>query len=88
VQLIAPCDLTPGVTSEGEIVVEGVYVYRFVTDEELTEGGFDLRCTKGAGEKPRSVVVAISNMPTGDMTFFDSPYTFRVLNTGSGKKPG
>ena len=88
VQLIAPCDLTPGVTSEGEIVVEGVHVYRFATDEELTEAGFDLRCTKGGGEKPRSVVVAISNMPTGDMTFFDSPYTFRVLNTGSGKKSG
>jgi hypothetical protein len=85
VQLVSGCDLTPGVDSEGEIVDGGLYVYRFVTDGTLEEAGFDMRCTKGGGSAPRSVVVAISNMPTGEMTFFDSPYTFRVSNTGSGK---
>ena len=85
VQLIAPCDVTPGVTSEGETVVGSLYVYRFVTDSTLSKSGFDLRCTK-VGGKSRPVVVAISNLPTGQLTFFDSPYSFRVTNTGSGSK--
>jgi hypothetical protein len=85
VQLIAGCDLTPGVTSEGETVDGQLYVYRFVTDSKLAKSGFDLRCTKGGG-KTRPVVVAISNLPTGQLTFFDSPYSFRLSNTGSGSK--
>jgi hypothetical protein len=85
VQLIAPCDLTPGVTSPGEIVEGGLHVYRYVTDGKLTQNGFDMRCTK-VGGKTRPIVVAISNMPTGAMTFFDAPYTFRLSNTGSGSK--
>jgi hypothetical protein len=85
IQLIAGCDLTPGVTSEGEIVEGGLHVYRFVTESTLSKSGFDLRCTK-VGGKTRPVVAAISNLPTGQLTFFDSPYSFRLSNTGSGAK--
>jgi bacillopeptidase F (M6 metalloprotease family) len=85
VQIISDCDLTPGVTSDGEIVDGGTYVYRFLTDGDLSEAGFDMRCTK-VGGKTRPVVVAISNLPTGQLTYFDSPYDFRLTNTGSGAK--
>jgi hypothetical protein len=87
VQVISPCDLTPGVTSEGESVTGGLYVYRYLTDSTLAKSGFDLRCTK-VGGKTRPVAVAISNLPTGQLTFFDSPYSFRLSNTGSGSKSG
>ena len=33
-----------------------------------------------------SVVVAISNLPTGQLTYFDSSYDFRLTNTGSGAR--
>ena len=51
----------------------------------LAKSGFDLRCTK-VGGKTRPIVAAISNLPTGQLTFFDSPYSFRLSNTGSGSK--
>ena len=87
VQVISGCDLTPGVTSDFEIVEGGLYVYRFMTDDEISQAGFDMRCTK-VGGKSRPVVVAISNLPTGQLTYFDSSYDFRLTNTGSGAKTG
>ena len=32
-----------------------------------------------------SVVVAISNLPTGDLTYLDADYVFRVTNTSNKK---
>jgi hypothetical protein len=61
----------------------GLYVYRFLTDDEISQAGFDTRCTK-VGGRTRPVVVAISNLPTGQLTYFDSSYDFRLTNTGSG----
>ena len=59
VQLLSPCDLTPGTTSEGEIVDNaGNHVYRFEGDS-IHEAGFVttcLRSTKGA------VTAVISNL--------------------------
>ena len=85
VQLIAGCDLTPGVDSTFEIQEGDIYVYRFTTDDEIHQAGLDMRCTK-VGGKTRPVVAAISNLPTGQLTFFDSSYTFRLTNTGNGAK--
>jgi hypothetical protein len=87
VQVIAPCDLTPGTTGANEIVVDGLYVYRYTTDSALSVTGLDTRCAR-VGGKSRPIVVAISNLPTGALTYFDAPYTFRVSNTGSGAKSG
>jgi hypothetical protein len=83
VQVIAPCDLTPGTTGTNEIVVGDLHVYRYTTDSALSVKGLDTRCAR-VGGKSRPIVVAISNLPTGDLTYFDAPYTFRVSNTGSG----
>ena len=83
VQMIAPCDLTPGVASAGESTSGGVYVYRF-TGSLVQQKGFSTKCLK-AGAKA-SVTVAISNLPTGLLSVFDQPYVFRVSNTGSGSK--
>jgi hypothetical protein len=83
VQVLSGCDLTPGVDSDFEIVEGGLYVYRFLTDDEISPAGFDMRCTK-VGGRTRPVVVAISNLPTGQLTYFDSSYDFRLTNTGSG----
>jgi hypothetical protein len=81
-QIISPCDLTPGVTSTGETVEEGVYLYRFEGDL-IQQSGFSTECLRST---KRSVTVAISNLPTGDIAVLDADYVFRVTNTGNGKK--
>ena len=83
VQLLSPCDLTPGTTSEGEIVdSEGNHVYRFEGDS-IQESGFDttcLRSTKG------SVTVVISNLTSGDIQVLDADYDFRLFgSSGRGR---
>ncbi|HEX5165195.1 MAG TPA: hypothetical protein VFV93_07365, partial [Thermomicrobiales bacterium] len=83
-QIIAPCDLTPGATTDGEIVDNaGNYVYRFEGDD-ISVSGFSTKCLNGPGKK--TITVAISNMPGGLINFLDAPYTFRVTNTGNKKK--
>jgi hypothetical protein len=67
--------------------VDGLHVYRYTTDSALSVTGLDTRCAR-VGGKSRPIVVAISNLPTGALTYFDAPYTFRVSNTGSGAKSG
>ena len=80
VQVISPCDLTPGATSTGEIVDdEGNYVYRF-EGNEISQAGFSTSCLKGTKD---TFTVAISNMPTGDIQVLDADYRFRL--TGSVK---
>jgi hypothetical protein len=75
--VLSPCDLSPGVATPGESFVDGMYLYRLGDDVELT--GLSSRCL---GNKGRFTVV-ISNMPTGDLTFLDADYFFRVTNTSN-----
>lgn len=78
VQLLSPCDLTPGSMTEGEIVDdEGSHVYRFEGDS-IEESGFVttcLRSTKG------EVTVVISNLTSGDIQVLDADYRFRLLGS-------
>jgi hypothetical protein len=79
VQILSPCDLTPGRTSTGEIVEDGTYVYRFEGDT-IHETGFDTSCL---GTKEHFTVV-VSNLTSGDIQVLDADYKLRV--TGSNKK--
>jgi len=78
VQVLSPWDLTPGVTSTGEIVDnQGNYVYRYEGDS-ISVSGFSTACLRGTqGE----VTVVISNMTSGDIQVLDADYFFRL--TGS-----
>jgi hypothetical protein len=82
VQIVSPCDLSPGITSTGEMQDEAGFVYRFEGDE-INASGFTTQCMNGT---KASVLVAISNLPTGDLTTLDADYEFRVTNTGNKKK--
>jgi hypothetical protein len=79
IQIIAPCDLTPGVDSIGEIADVAGFIYRFEGDE-IAASGFDTSCLRST--KGRLAAV-ISNLPTGDLTFLDADYTFVLSNTGN-----
>ena len=81
IQIISPCDLTPGVVSTGEIVDAAGFVYRFEGDY-IEQAGFNTKCLGGQGR----IAVVVSNLPTGDLTFLDADYLFRLTNTGGGKK--
>jgi hypothetical protein len=82
VQLLSPCDLTPGRVSAGELTDgEGNYVYRFEGDS-LSASGFSSRCLGGQ----ESVTAVISNMTTGDIQVLDADYLFRLTGTGKGQK--
>ncbi|MEO8246856.1 MAG: hypothetical protein ABI622_07005, partial [Chloroflexota bacterium] len=81
IQIISPCDLTPGVDSFGEIVDTAGFVYRFEGDL-IEEAGFSTKCLGGQGR----IAVVISNLPTGDLTFLDADYSFQLTNTGNKKK--
>jgi hypothetical protein len=61
---------------------EAGFVYRFEGDE-INASGFTTQCMNGT---KASVLVAISNLPTGDLTTLDADYEFRVTNTGNKKK--
>jgi hypothetical protein len=75
VQVIASCDLTPG--GDEEITDDaGNYVYRYI-DNEFRTATFTTRCANG---KQADFVVAISNMPTGDLVFLDADYDYRLIN--------
>jgi hypothetical protein len=82
-QIVASCDLTPGVTSAGEIVdLGGSYVYRFEGDS-ITAAGLSTKCANGPD---RDFATLVSNMPTGDLQFLDADYTLTVTNTGNGRR--
>jgi hypothetical protein len=73
-QVISPCDLTPGRVSTGEITDDaGNYVYRLEGDL-IRESGFSSKCLGGRGR----VTTVISNMPTGDLQFLDAGYTYSL----------
>jgi hypothetical protein len=82
VQILAPCDLTPGTTSAFESTDdEGNFVYRLEGDE-INQGGFSTSCLRSTKQ---GLVVAISNLPAGDLTFLDADYDFQLTNTGNRK---
>ena len=83
VQLICPCDLTPGVDLvRRDRRRRDVYLYRFEGDL-IEQGGFSTSCLRGS-TTTLSLTVAISNLPTGDLTVLDADYVFRVNNTAVG----
>ncbi|HEX2356158.1 MAG TPA: hypothetical protein VHI50_06820 [Micromonosporaceae bacterium] len=82
VQIVAGCDLTPGVSSTGESTDgAGNWVYRFEGDA-FRQGGLVTKCANGAGN---DFAVVVSNLPTGDLQYLDADYTFRVTNTNNNK---
>ena len=82
-QVAATCDLTPGTTSEGEIVDSaGNHVYRAVGDT-VSLSGLDTKCANG---RAQDLATIVSNLPTGDLTVLDAGYTLSVRNTGNGKR--
>ena len=80
-QIVAPCDLTPGVDSPGELEDVAGFIYRLEGD--AISGDFSTRCMRGSQD---SVLVVVSNMPTGDLTYLDADYEFRLVNTGNKQK--
>ncbi|MEO8509674.1 MAG: hypothetical protein ABI534_00360 [Chloroflexota bacterium] len=80
VQIVSACDLTPGVDSFGEIVDAAGFIYRFEGDM-IEQAGFNTTCLHGQD----SIAVIVSNLPTGDLTFLDADYVFRLTNTGNGR---
>lgn len=76
VQVIAACDLTPGVVSEGESTDgAGTYVYRYAGDE-ISTSTFATKCANGS---KTDFVVAVSNLPTGDLSVLDATYDYGVV---------
>lgn len=74
-QVVATCDLTPGVTSAGEITDgAGNFVYRF-TGDAISTPTLNTKCANG---KQNDFATITSNLPTGDLTFLDAGY---VLTT-------
>ena len=77
VQILSPCDLTPGVDSAFETEDAAGFLYRFEGDD-IAQSGFSTKCMRSS---KASFVVAISNLPSGDLTFLDADYVFRLTNT-------
>ena len=74
-QVVASCDLTPGVQSAYEITDgAGNYVYR-LTGDQITQGGFNTKCANGT---KGDFATLVSNLPTGDLTFLDAGYELTV----------
>ena len=82
-QIVATCDLTPGVDSAFELTDgAGNYVYRLEGDA-ISQGGFDTTCANG---RNRDFATLVSNLPTGDLTYLDAGYVLSVTNDGNGRK--
>ena len=77
-QVISNCDLTPGSTTAGELTDDaGNFVYRFTGDQIST---YPL-ITKCANGNNADFVVAVSNLPTGDLAVLDAEYDYSVVKT-------
>jgi hypothetical protein len=74
-QVVAKCDLTPGVTSSYEVTDgAGNYVYR-LSGDLITQSGFSTKCANGTKQ---DFATLVSNLPTGDLTFLDAGYALTV----------
>ena len=76
-QILAPCDLTPGTDSAFETQDDAGFLYRLEGDD-IAQAGFATSCMRSTRD---SFVVAISNLPTGDLTYLDADYVFRLTKT-------
>jgi len=87
-QLLAPCDLTPGVNSAFETTDTATagktWIYRLAGDinGDISQAGFSTRCLNST---KNTITAVISNLPSGDLQYLDAPYTFRVTNTSNKK---
>ena len=66
VQILSPCDLTPGSTANEIVDDEGNYVYRLPAgdDDAVSGSGFTTSCLKGT---KATFTVVIPNLTTGDI---------------------
>ena len=74
-QVVSPCDLTPGTTLAGETAEDGRFIYRF--NSSTVSQSFTQCSTKD------SFTVVISNMASGAVDTLDAPYRFRITNTAA-----
>lgn len=87
-QLVAPCDLTPGVNSSFETTDTSAagtkWIYRLESDASgnISQAGFSTRCMNSTRN---TFTAVISNLTSGDLQYLDAPYTFRVTNTSNKK---
>lgn len=56
---------------------EAGLLYRLEGDD-IAQGGFSTKCMRSTQD---SFVVSISNLPTGDLTYLDADYVFRLTKT-------
>ena len=77
VQVISNCDLTPGTLSKEETVdtAGGNFVYRFAGDS-FSSSTLNTKCANG---NQADFVVAVSNLPTGDLAVLDATYDYTVV---------
>ncbi len=85
IQIVAPCDLTPGVLSPGEIEDVAGHIYRFEGGDDYAASGFNTSCMRGTQDR---LILVISNLPTGDLTYLDADYTFRLDEHGRRQQQG
>ena len=78
-KVLAPCDLTPGVTSAGEQVNGAWHVYQW-TGTDISTGTFQTGCL---GSKDHLTLV-VSSMPSGDLQYLDATYDDRVVSSKGG----
>jgi hypothetical protein len=79
VQVVATCDLTPGVNDELEDTAG--FIWRF--EDDSFDANFNTTCMNGTRDE---FAVVISNLPTGVLNTLDANYTFRLTNTGNKQK--
>jgi hypothetical protein len=84
-QIIAKCDLTPGVDSAGEVTDgAGNYVYRF-SGADVSSYPLNTKCANG---RQADFVLVVSNLPTAadesDLTTLDAPYDYSLTKVGKG----
>lgn len=74
VQILSPCDLTPDASLRGERADGDVHVYQW-TGDDIATGPLQTGCL---GAKDH-VTLVVSNLPSGDLSFLDAAYDYRVV---------
>ena len=81
VQVVASCDLTPGVDRRSRSSDGPATTSTASKVTQITQGGSTPSAPTATN---RDFAVIMSNLPTGDLTVLDAGYTLAVTNTGSG----